>query len=134
IKYKDGDKLSDYVRKINEAVKGKLPAGTEIAFQRENKARVANANFALMPYLLKSHADVTGDDLKDAYLDFDRQDNRPQVALTFNSKGAETFDRVTGENIHRQLAIVLDGVVHSAPVLQSRIPNGHAVITLGTGD
>jgi len=41
---------------------------------------------------------------------------------------------VTGESIHRQLAIVLDGIVHSAPVIQTRISQGRAQITLGYGD
>lgn len=132
-----GMKFSEYVRKLNELAKGKLPPTTELAFARESSSREGaqpEGKFSRIPYLLKAKADVTGDDLKDAYVQIDPQDNRPQVGLTFNVRGAQTFDRVSGENIHKQLAIVLDGIVHSAPVLQSRIPNGRAQITLGNGD
>lgn len=134
VAYKEGEKFSDYVKKINELAKGKIPEGTVIAFERENRKANIAGKFGRIPFLLKSKTEVTGEDLKDAYVQIDPQDNRPQVGLTFNTRGAETFGKVTAENIHRQLAIVLDGIVHSAPVIQSRIPNGRAQITLGTGD
>jgi protein-export membrane protein SecD len=138
VKYKEGERFSEYVRKINDFAKGKIPAGTEIAFEREGKRRGAEQpeadKLGRIAHLLKAKAEVTGDDLKDAYVQIDPQDNRPQVGLRFNATGAEKFDRVTGENIKKQLAIVLDGIVHSAPVIQSRIPNGVAQITLGFGD
>jgi preprotein translocase subunit SecD len=51
------------------------------------------------------------------------------VGLKFNSQGAVDFERITGENIRKRLAIVLDGVVHSAPVIQERISGGQAQIT-----
>jgi len=53
----------------------------------------------------------------------------PSVSLKFNSQGAVDFERITGENVRKHLAIVLDGVVHSAPVIQERISGGHAQIT-----
>ena len=52
-----------------------------------------------------------------------------KIALEFNSKGAADFSRVTGENLHRQLAIVLDGKLYCAPVIQSVITGGHAEIS-----
>ncbi len=134
ISFKEGDKFSEYVKKINDALKDKLPAGTEIAFEREGKKVEAAGKFNRIPYLLKTKTEVTGDDLKDAYVQIDPQDNRPQVGIQFNARGAQTFAKVTAESIHKQLAIVLDGIVHSAPVIQSSIPNGRAQITLGRGD
>lgn len=133
VTYKEGERFSDYVRKVNEMAKGKIPAGTEIAFEREGR-RAGEGNLGRIAYLLRSRADITGDDLKDAYVQIDPQDNKPQVGLRFNSKGAETFDRVTGDNVGKQLAIVLDGIVHSAPNIIQRIPSGQAQITLGMGD
>ncbi|MEQ8181803.1 MAG: protein translocase subunit SecD, partial [Smithellaceae bacterium] len=53
----------------------------------------------------------------------------PNVSLKFNSQGAADFERITGENVRRRLAIVLDGVVHSAPVIQEKISGGQAQIT-----
>ncbi len=130
LEYKEGDKFSDFVKKINTLLKDKLPQNTEIAFEREGIKQTSGR----IPYLLKSKVEVTGDDLKDAFVQFDPQNNRPEVGITFNSKGAENFDKVTGDNTHKRLAIVLDGIIHSAPVIQTRISQGRAQITLGTGD
>src|SRR5262249_19012591 len=52
----------------------------------------------------------------------------PHVALEFNPEGAKTFASLTEANVGRNLAIVLDGMVQSAPVIRSRIPDGHAII------
>ncbi|MDZ4164121.1 MAG: protein translocase subunit SecD, partial [Smithellaceae bacterium] len=51
------------------------------------------------------------------------------ISLKFNAQGAKDFERITGENIRKRLAIVLDGNVHSAPVIEDRIGGGRAVIT-----
>jgi len=51
------------------------------------------------------------------------------VSMTFNSRGARIFGRVTGENVKERLAIVLDGEVYSAPVIQDKITGGRAQIT-----
>lgn len=55
--------------------------------------------------------------------------NTPEINLEFDRAGADLFARVTGDNVGRQLAIVLDNVVYSAPNIQGRIPGGRAVIT-----
>lgn len=52
----------------------------------------------------------------------------PHVSLEFNSDGGKLFADITGANIDRNLAIVLDGIVQSAPVIRSRIPDGRAII------
>ncbi len=132
--YKEGEKFSDYVRKVNELAKGQIPANTEIAFQKEERRGRMQGQFGRVPYLLYSNVEVTGDDLKDAFIQMDPQDNRPQVGLSFNSKGAQNFEKVTGEHLQQRMAIVLDGIVHSAPVIQSRIAGGRAQITLGQGE
>ena len=51
------------------------------------------------------------------------------VALKFSDDGSRIFRNLTGQNIGRHLAIVLNGEVVSAPVIQTRIPTGRAVIT-----
>src|SRR5262249_48647734 len=56
-----------------------------------------------------------------------------QVALRFNAMGANSFKQLTGANVGHRMAIVLDKVVKSAPVIQTQIGNGEAVITLNTG-
>ena len=72
---------------------------------------------------------MTGEDVADARPTFDSRDNKPSVGLTFNSRGASMFERITGEHIQKRLAIVLDGKVHSAPVINDRISGGKASIS-----
>ena len=79
-------------------------------------------------YLLKSAPELTGASLVNAKVELGGQYGYPHVSLEFNKDGAKVFARVTGENVDRNLAIVLDGVVQSAPVIRSRIPEGKAKI------
>lgn len=71
---------------------------------------------------------VGGKELVDAKPQYDNL-GRAVVALTFSSEGGKLFDRATAENVGRQIAIVLDGVVISAPVVQERITGGNAQIS-----
>jgi preprotein translocase subunit SecD len=71
-------------------------------------------------YMVRRVAAVTGKDLRSARVQLD-ENNLPAVGFTLNSQGAATFARVTGENVGRFLAIVLDKTVQSAPTIQSRI-------------
>ncbi len=126
ISFKEGAdvKFSEYVKQINEAAKGKIPEGSEIAFEKSEAVR--------MPLLLKSKAEVTGNDLQDAQVSFNQESQRPEVAFELNPKGAVTFEKLTGDNVGRRLAIVLDGIVHSAPNINSKI-GARGVITTGRG-
>ena len=71
---------------------------------------------------------VAGKDLKDARTGYD-QFSRPVVSLKFNKEGARLFDEATAANVGKQIAIVLDGLVVSSPVVQERISGGEAQIS-----
>ena len=71
-------------------------------------------------YLVRREAVITGRDLKHAQTGVD-QSNRPDIRFTLNPAGADKFKRETGRSIGRRLAIVLDGHVESAPVIQAQI-------------
>jgi preprotein translocase subunit SecD len=71
-------------------------------------------------YLVRRAAVVTGRDLRTAKPSLDEL-NRPAVSFTLNPEGARKFSRSTGDNIGRRLAIILDGRVQSAPVIEGRI-------------
>ncbi|MBU1852624.1 MAG: protein translocase subunit SecD [Candidatus Omnitrophica bacterium] len=80
--------------------------------------------------LLHEDAVLTGDTLVNAEVRFDQSRfNEPYIALEFNSKGASIFSEITGQNVNKRLAIVLDGKVHSAPRINEKIPSGRASIT-----
>lgn len=77
---------------------------------------------------LEKSTPLTGAEIKTAYMGMDNIGS-PDVRLEFKSKGAKIFAKITGDNIGRRLAIVLDGKVHSAPVIKTKIPDGNAQIT-----
>lgn len=133
ITYVEGQKFSEYVAKINDALKSKLPAGTEVLFERGKTQPGQEAG--RIPYLVNTRADLTGEALSDASVAVNPEDQRPYVAFSMNPRGAVEFDKLTGESVGKRMAIVLDSIVHSAPVIQSRISGGHGQITLGrSGD
>lgn len=71
-------------------------------------------------YLVPKVADITGDYLEDARLQFDQQ-QRPIVEFRFSPAGGEIFGDLTESNLRRPLAIILDNQVYSAPTIQGRI-------------
>jgi preprotein translocase subunit SecD len=73
-----------------------------------------------MFYLVRKAAAVTGRELRNARPSVD-ETNQPAVSFTLNNEGGRKFGNVTSENVGRQLAIVLDGRVQSAPRIESRI-------------
>lgn len=133
IVYKKGERFSSFIMNLNEHLKNDLPKGFEIAFEREIN-KVNNEVIKEIPYLVESTSQITGEDLQDAFVQIDQQENRPYVGLTFNSLGAKRFEDVTGKNVGKAMAIVLDGNVYSAPVINGKIAGGSAQITLGYGD
>lgn len=81
--------------------------------------------------VLEDEVAMSGDAVETATVDINPQNNGIEVSLKLNSTGKAVFARVTRENVRRQLAIVLDGVVQSAPVINDAITGGTAVISGG---
>ncbi|MCX7959332.1 MAG: protein translocase subunit SecD, partial [Deltaproteobacteria bacterium] len=75
---------------------------------------------------------LTGEFITSADVFVDHEENRPYVGLSFDVQGAKIFEKLTGENVGRRMAIVLDNIVDSAPVIKEKIGGGHARITLGS--
>ncbi len=101
----------------NPEIKRIIPSGYEVFPGRDNRY-----------YLLKSTASLTGAYLVNAKVQIGGEYGFPYVSLEFNDEGSKIFANVTGANVEKSLAIVLDGVVQSAPVIKSRIPDGKAII------
>jgi preprotein translocase subunit SecD len=87
-------------------------------------------------FYLRARADVTGEYITDAQRQVDNRSGVPEVyvAITFSPAGADRFEQITGDNVNRRFAIILDDVVNSAPVIRSKIGGGRASITMGSGD
>ena len=97
-------------------VSGQVPAGMDIIPGAGATPTDPNTSF----YLVRKVAAVTGRDLRNARQTVD-ENNQPAVGFTLNTEGGRKFGKVTGENIGRQLAIILDGRVQSAPRIDGRI-------------
>jgi len=128
-KFADEMKLSEYTEKVNAFAKGKIPSTSEIVFERPDTRE--RSNFVLLPYLLHKNVPVSGADLQDAHVSFG-QYGEPEVAFSLKPDGAKRFEKLTGDNVGKRLAIVLDSTVKSAPVINSKIA-GQGVITVGRG-
>lgn len=72
---------------------------------------------------------LTGQYLVKAQITSNQTTSQPEIAIRFNSEGAALFEKITGENIGRPLAILIDGVPVSAPTVRDKIAGGEAVIS-----
>ena len=113
--------VNDKPQDLTDAAAGKVPDGFDYVKDEEGRA-----------VLLSKTASLTGQAVKDASVGID-QYGLPAVKLTFNEKGIDAFAKLTGEHINERLAIVLDGKIHSAPAIRSKIDSGEAEITRGGG-
>ncbi len=108
-----------------------IPADAELAWSGKPEQIADNQYYRL--YLLKKEPELTGTYLTEAQATIGsgagvvRQGDW-QVNMNMNDQGARIFSRVTGANVNKRLAIVLDGKVMMAPNIEDRIPNGSAVI------
>ncbi len=120
-------KLVDEEGNLDEALKGNVPEGSIILNQRHVDPKTGGVK--KIPFLLKEKTLMTGEVLKDARVALDTQFNEPYVALEFDDIGAKLFEQITGANVKKRLAIILDDNVYSAPVIQEKIAGGRAQIT-----
>ncbi|MBL1160167.1 MAG: protein translocase subunit SecD [Chlorobi bacterium] len=84
-------------------------------------------------YAVAAEPELTGDAITEAYPSFDPTNNSPMVMMQMDANGAERWAQITGANVGKRIAIVLDGRVYSAPNVLGKIPNGSSQIT-GSGN
>ncbi|MBI1978103.1 MAG: protein translocase subunit SecD [Candidatus Omnitrophica bacterium] len=113
--------VSDDEKIIKDALAGTIPQGFEVK-QMEDEGKLTDT------LILEAEPVLVGDKLTNASVGFD-QYGQSMVEVQFDKEGAKIFDTVTFQNIGKRLAIVLDGKVHSAPVIRDRIPNGRGQIS-----
>lgn len=77
---------------------------------------------------VKKSPELTGKSIVDAVATIDPTSNTPVVNMRMDSEGAGDWARITGANIDKRIAIVLDNVVYSAPVVRNKITGGSSVI------
>jgi len=119
-------KLVDEKGDLEKAMAGSIPPGDIIMYGPE---KTRNGQVSRQPYLLKKHTELGGSEISDARVSIDSRFNEYAVTLKFNSKGSRKFDKLTGSHVGERFAIILEGVVNSAPVIRERISGGSAQIT-----
>ncbi|MFQ5345006.1 MAG: protein translocase subunit SecD [Mariprofundus sp.] len=119
-------KLVDEKGDLDKAMTGSIPPGDIIMYGPQ---QTRNGQSYRQPYLLKKRTELSGTEIADARVSIDSRFNEYAVTLKFNSKGARKFDKLTAAHVGERFAIILEGVVNSAPVIRERIAGGSAQIT-----
>lgn len=121
---------------VDQAIK-LIGTTAQLTFWEQGASGSAILNQELLPIGLtqifsdSKKTELTGNDLEKASVSFDQNTGEPQVQLTFTAQGAKEFADITKRNVGKRVAIVLDNQVIQAPVVQTVIVNGDAVITGG---
>ncbi len=115
-------KLIDDKSPLGDAIKSGPPPGDEIL---HGPIQAGGAE----SYLVETPVLMTGDSVTDARVRPGSSLEGPYVEVRLDSRGAETFASITGNNVGRRLAIILDDTVYSAPVIKEPIPGGDVQIT-----
>lgn len=121
--WNDGESIT----KLNRALANQLPENTSLNFEKEIDRQTQQE--IQIPILLENKVLMTGDMVKDAQVRIGGNFNEPYVSLDMTSRGAKVFAHITENNVGRRMAIVLDEVVRSAPVIRERILGGSAQIS-----
>ena len=132
LKAKDKKVLEKFFAELEG--ENKVPADHDIGFEQvRDRDEFGNETQDIYwrTYYLHRRAALTGEYIADSDWNVDPQTLKPEVSLTFDRKGADIFEKVSGENVGRKMAIILDEKITSAPVLESKIGGGRARITLG---
>jgi len=115
-------KLVDDNHSVSDALRDGPPPGDEILYGPATRG-------GREPYLVESAVLLTGDTITDARVRPGGQLEGPYVTVDLDQRGAQIFGAITSANVGRKIAIVLDNVVYSAPVIREPIPGGHVQIT-----
>lgn len=120
------NKVSAYLRRPE--VKNVIPDNVEFLFDAKPFTTPEGVNTFRL-YLVNKEAELTGGVIVDAMANIDPQTTEPIVTMQMNSEGAREWARITGSNIDKRCAIILDGAVYSAPVIQGKIAGGSSRIS-----
>lgn len=119
-------KLTDFlarpeVKKITEE------AGAQFVFDSKSEPSKNETYYRL--YVLNAKPELTGEIITNASAHVDQTDNRPVVTMEMSDEGTDEWARITGQNVGERCAVVLDGVVYTAPTIQEKIPSGQSRIS-----
>ncbi len=125
VKEKNIAKLKNYLSRPD--VKKLIPDNVKFVFSAK-PITTKDGEKIFRLYLVNKTPELTGGVITDAQANIDPQTTSPIVTMQMNSEGARDWARITGSNIGKRIAIILDGVVYSAPVVKGKIPGGRSQI------
>lgn len=131
--YTDGASVSKIRRILTRAdIKRVMPSDFVVLMAAkpiETKEPVATDKQIYEIFTLAAETELTGEVIRDAYQSFDQTANRPMVLMDMDDVGSEKWAQITGANIGKQVAVVLDSQVYTAPTIQDKITGGRSQIT-----
>jgi SecD/SecF fusion protein len=125
VKVEDKNKLELMLSRPD--VQKVIPNNVEFKFQARAQKDPDGNEFFVM-YLVNKEPELTGGVITDATANIDPSTSAPIVSMTMNSEGATEWARITGANVNKRIAIMLDGGIFSAPVVKGKIPGGRSQI------
>ena len=105
-----------------------LPSGIRLMYESSPSATTEDGDEVYYLLAVRENVELTGDVITDARVDFNEL-NQPEVTMVMNSEGARIWARITGANVNKPVAIVLDELVYSYPTVINRILQGRSSIT-----
>ncbi len=108
-------------------VQAMLPRDIELRYDANPSSASGPEYFPVLA--VNKNMELSGEAITDARVDFDQSTNQPLVDMEMNSEGARIWSRLTGANVDKNIAIVLDGVVYSYPTVLGQISGGRSQIT-----
>ena len=119
-------KLSSYLGRPE--VRKVMPDNIEFVYDANPEKGPDGQDYYRM-YMVNKEAELGGSVITDAKSNIDPSTSSPVVSMQMNSEGAREWARITGSNVGKRCAIVLDGVIYSAPNIQGKIPSGSSQIS-----
>lgn len=113
-----------------DEVRRALPANIELMYSARAERFTSDGPATFVPLLgVRTNVELTGEVITDARPSFDPNTNRPEVSMSMNREGARRWSMITAANIERPVAIILDGLVYSFPVVRTQISDGRSSIS-----
>lgn len=109
-------------------IQNEVPDNVEFVFSAKSLTTTEDGKKVYMMYLVNKQPELTGGVITDAVATLDPNTSLPIVNMEMDSEGAVEWARITGANINKRIAIMLDGKVFSAPVVRNKITGGRSQI------
>jgi preprotein translocase subunit SecD len=113
----------------DEGISAMLPEDVRLMWTANPVAVTEDGREEYFALGVRRTIEMTGDVITEATADFDQIDNQPKVSMAMSSEGARTWARLTGANVNKKIAIVLDDVVYSYPNVVEKITGGRSEIS-----